>query len=245
MEDEVKVTEMTVEEPVGAPTARQELETLVREILPEEEQTENIEQMAVVALRQYKETNDRLIEKMSDDPRVAQIFADVMNGKNGGASIVRHFGKGLLGAEEGSPEYEEMMAADKAFQDERSEMSKIQSDFDGKAIAWFDALDEYLERNNLDKEKYVPEIEEKVINPSLDLVISDELFARLVKAVDYDQDVEDAFKAGEVEGRNTNIHELKGKLGDGLPKGLTSQAAPVEQPKKRKMNSLLEKALNA
>jgi hypothetical protein len=56
--------------------------------------------------------------------------------------------------------------------------------------------------------------------------------------------VEDAFVAGEVKGRNMNINEMRGKVGDGMPKGLTSQAVPVEQPKRR-MNSLLEKALKA
>jgi hypothetical protein len=84
----------------------------------------------------------------------------------------------------------------------------------------------------------------EVIEPSLNLKVDEKLFARLVKAVDYDKDVEDAFSAGEVKGRNTNIHEMRAKVDDGLPKGLSSQAVmAAEKPKKR--NRILESALRA
>ena len=72
---------------------------------------------------------------------------------------------------------------------------------------------------------------------------SDEVFDRLVKAVDYEKDTEDAYAAGQISGRNMNINEMRMKPTDGMPKGLSSQAAP-ERPK-RKVNSLIEKALNA
>lgn len=68
---------------------------------------------------------------------------------------------------------------------------------------------------------------------------------KLKKGLRYDKDTEDAFAAGEVKGRNTNIHEMRAKVGDGMPKGLTSQGAPTEVKQKRPINSLLAKALNA
>ena len=244
MEDEVKMTEITVEEPVGEPTARQELETLLNEILPEEKRTGDVYQMALDYIREQIAMNDRMVEAISDDPRLAQVFAEVINGGKGSASLVRYFGKDFLMADEDSPEYEEMMAADKAFLEERDNAKKAKEEFDGKAVAWFEALEEYLEKKGLDKEKYLAEIEDLVIVPSVDLVIDEKLFDRLVKAVDYDKDVADSFKAGEVKGRNMNINEMKGKIGDGLPKAFSSQGVPVEQPKRR-MNSLLEKALRA
>ena len=69
--------------------------------------------------------------------------------------------------------------------------------------------------------------------------------AVLKKALDYDKDTEDAFAAGEIQGRNTNINKMRTKASDGLPTGLSSQAAPaVERPKVRR-NSLIADALNA
>lgn len=245
MDEEVKMTEMTVEQPVGEPTARQELETLLNEILPEEKRTGDVEQMALDYIRENIDANNRIAEAIADDPRAAQMFADIASGaRKAGPAIARYFGKNLLTAEEGSPEFDEIVAADEEYWNERENSKKAKEEFDGKAIAWFEALEEYLGKKGLDKEKYMTEIEDLVFVPSVDLVIDEKLFDRLVKAVDYDKDVEDAFEAGEVKGRNMNIHEMKGKIGDGLPKALGSQGAPVEQPK-RKVNSLIAKALQA
>lgn len=236
---------MTVEQPVGEPTARQELETLLNEILPEEKRTGDVEQMALDYIRENIDANNRIAEAIADDPRAAQMFADIASGaRKAGPAIARYFGKNLLTAEEGSPEFDEIVAADEEYWNERENSKKAKEEFDGKAIAWFEALEEYLGKKGLDKEKYMTEIEDLVFVPSVDLVIDEKLFDRLVKAVDYDKDVEDAFEAGEVKGRNMNIHEMKGKIGDGLPKALGSQGAPVEQPK-RKVNSLIAKALQA
>jgi hypothetical protein len=80
--------------------------------------------------------------------------------------------------------------------------------------------------------------------PVLEWEASDETFNKLVKAVDYDKDVDDAFEAGEIKGRNTNIHEMRSKPSDGMPSGLSSQAPVVERPK-RKVNSLIADALKA
>lgn len=240
MEDEVKVTEMTV----GAPTARQELETLLNELLPEEKRTGDVDQMALDWIRGQVDMNERLSEMLGKDPMIAQVFADVVNGQGGVASIVRRLGRGFIDAEEGTPEYEEMMNADKVYNEEREQLRKNQEEFDSKAGAFFTAFREYCEKNNLVYEEYLGKIMEEVMGPVMGWEASDEVFDRLVKAVDYDKDVEDAFEAGEIKGRNTNIHEMRAKPSDGMPKGLTSQAAPVEQPK-RKVNSLIAKALNA
>ena len=82
----------------------------------------------------------------------------------------------------------------------------------------------------------------EILIPLLDGVKDETLPGKLKKSLDYDKDVEDAFVAGEVKGRNMNINEMRGKVGDGLPKAMGSQG--VEQPK-RKVNSLIAKALNA
>ena len=249
MDDEVKITETTVEAPLeptpAEPTAAERLEERLMELMPEEERTGDMAEDALNLINRMVEANDRIAEAIAEDERLAQAFADVAAGtRKPAAAIARYFGKRFSTAEEGTPEYDEVMAADEEYFNEREKMKADREKQAVGASEFFDAFENYLEAQGLDKEKYVDAVFKEVLEPALDLRVDETLFARLVNAVDYNKDVEDAFKAGEVRGRNTNIHEMKGKIGDGLPKAMGSQGVPVEQPK-RKVNSLIAKALQA
>ena len=245
MEEEKIKTEIVMEEPIEAPTSREKLEERLKELLPEEKLSDDVEMTALDFINELVERRERMVEKIAENPRLAQVFADVVSGeRKADAALARYFGKNLFTAEEGTPEYDELMAADEEYMMERGELNRMREEQNTNVAAWFDAFEQYLEKNGLDKDKYLAEVYEVLIKPTFDLTVDEKLFARLVKAVDYDKDVEDAFSAGEVKGRNTNINEMKGKLGDGMPKGVASQGFAEEQPKRR-MNSLLAKALNA
>lgn len=244
MNEEKITTEMTVEEPVGAPTARQELETLLNELLPEEKRTGDVDQMALDYIKELREQNDRMVEAISDDPRTAQVFADVLNGRGGAKSVVRHFGKSFIDVKEGTPEYDEIMAADAEFMAERERGKAFDEENSAKAQAWFAAFTDYCNRMNLNEDVYLVKIWDEFLDRVMEWTIGDEIFDRLVKAVDYDKDVEDAFEAGKIKGRNTNINEMRSKPSDGMPSGLSSQAPVVERPK-RAMNPLIARALEA
>lgn len=245
MEEERKNVEIAVEEPKGEPTSRELLEMRLKELLPEEKQTGDVEKMALDFINELVEMNELMIEKITENPRMAQVFADVVSGKRkADTALVRYFGKGVMTAEEGTPEYDELMAADAEFVKEREHYKQMQEEYDAKAITWFNAFRGYCDRMGLDGQEYEQKIEDLLVAPILEWEATDEVFDRLINAVNYTKDTEDAFAAGEIKGRNTNINEMKAKVGDGIPKGLTSHAAPVEQPK-RKVNSLIAKALNA
>ena len=249
MDEITKITETTVETPLEqAPaelTAAEMLEQRLMELMPEEERTGDMAEDALNLINRMVEERDRMVENISDDPRLAQVFADVVSGnRKPDAALARYFGKNLLTAEEGTPEYDELMAADAEYMNERNEMKTKREQQQASATEFFDAFADYLDKQGLDREKYMDAVFREVLEPALDLKVDETLFARLVNAVDYNKDVEDAFKAGEVKGRNTNIHEMKGKIGDGLPKAMGSQGAPMEQPKK-KINPLIARALQA
>ena len=84
---------------------------------------------------------------------------------------------------------------------------------------------------------------DKVVFPILAGKYTVDVCTALDHALSYEKDVEDAFAAGNIKGRNTNIMRMKEEFGDGLPKGMTSVAPAIEQ--RRKRNSLIDKALNA
>ena len=244
--DEIKeTTEMTVEESVSEPTARQELEALLNERLPEEKRTGDVDQMALDWIREKIAMDDRIIEALSDDPGVAQMFADIANGeRKAGPAIVRYFGKALLDAEEGTPEYDELIAANEEYNNERESAKRTAEEHNAKMLDFLDWLEEQLGEEEGAEGERMRRVYNEILIPLLDGVKDESLPGKLKKSLDYDKDVEDAFAAGEVKGRNMNINEMRSKVGDGMPKGLNSQAAPVEQPK-RKVNSLIAKALNA
>ena len=61
----------------------------------------------------YRQKNDesqeRMTEILSKDPRLAQVLSDMAGGKRGATSaLVRYFGKDILGAEEGSDEWNDL-----------------------------------------------------------------------------------------------------------------------------------------
>lgn len=243
MEEEIVKTYVEAEQPAES-AARQELKALLEEIIPEEKRSDDVEQMALDYIKEQRAKNDKIVEALSEDPRMAQVFVDAMNGEGGSKSLIRHFGKSFLEAEEGSPEYEEIMAADREYQEGRNKMLADQQAYDEKAGAWFAAFSDYCKRMNLNEDVYLVKIEDEFISPVMDWEHSDKIFDRLVKAVDYDKDVEDAFEAGEIKGRNTNINEMRAKPSDGMPKALSSQGVISDKPRVRR-NPLIADALNA
>ena len=242
MED-IKTTEIIVEEPAGN-LDRERLKERLKMALPEEKHSDNVEQMALAYMDEQQEMNDRLVARMAEEPEMADALVAIMNGGKSSTALIRALGKDFFGAKEGTPEYEELMRAHEEFTAERAKMRADSEELDAKLANFFAKLREYCEKHGLDYDDYVNRIMEAYLAPLLDVEATDAVFDRLVKGVDYDKDTEDAFAAGVVKGRNTNIHELRVKPDDGLPKGLTSTATPAERAK-RPINPLIAKALEA
>lgn len=226
------------------PNARQELENLLAEIIPEEQRTGNVEQDALTYIRGLKEMNDKMVEALSENPEFAQAMNDVVNKRrNGPAALARHFGKDFLSLEEGTPEYDEMIKADDEWRSERDAARLAAEEFDKAMEKSQEEINAHCAAKGIDPDAYQERIESEFILPIFSGNIDEALLTKLDKAMDYDKDTEDAFAAGQVKGRNENINKLRVQPTDGLPKGLGSQTT-VQKPKRRG-NSLIEAALNA
>lgn len=227
------------------PDARRELENLLAEIIPEEQRTGNVEQDALTYIREQREMNSKMVEALSENPEFAQAMSDVVNKRsNGPAALARYFGKDFLSLEEGTPEYEEMSAANAEWENERNTARKAAEEFDKAMEKSQEEINAHCAAKGIDPETYQDRIEAEFILPIFSGNIDEALLTKLDKAMDYDKDTEDAFAAGQVKGRNENINKLRVQPTDGLPKGLGSQTTTVQKPKRRG-NSLIEAALNA
>ena len=195
--------------------------------------------------RSNVEQNERLASVLELDPRLAQLLSDVVQGKRSAhASMARYYGKSFLDFEEGTPEYEEMLRMDEERRNEAYEMARNRREYEANLERSRPAIENFCSEHGYEPAEFMDRVWEQLVFPILSGTYTPEVCQALEHAINYEQDVEDAFAAGDIKGRNTNIQRMKGDIGDGLPKGLQS-AAPVDNTKRRKGNSLIEAALKA
>lgn len=195
-------------------------------------------------LEMNREQNERLAAMLERDPRLAQMLVDVIDGKrNAHSAVARYFGRGFMNIDEDSPEYEEMMLADEERKNEVMRLANDRREYEANLEASMPIIESFCQERGYDPSDFMDNIWEKLIFPIMAGKYTGEVCTALDHAITYEKDIEDAFAAGDVKGRNSNIRRMKEDFGDGLPKGLNSVAPDIER--KRPRNSLIEKALNA
>ena len=195
-------------------------------------------------LFQTKKQNELLTEVLDSDPRLAQMLLDMINGKrNASCAVARYFGRSLVELDENSPEYQDMLRADEELQLENARMSNDREEYEANLRESQPVIEAFCRERGYNPSEFMDNVWEKIIFPIMAGKYTGDVCTALDHALTYEKDVEDAFAAGDIKGRNTNIMRMKEEFGDGLPKGMSS-VAPVAAPKRRR-NSLIDKALNA
>lgn len=195
-------------------------------------------------LFQSRKENERLKDVLESDPRLAQLLLDMINGKrNASGAVARYFGRSLMELDENSPEYQEMLQADEERQMEAARLANDREEYESNLRESRPVIEAFCNEHGYDVAEFMDKVWENIVFPIMAGRYTTEVCTALDHALTYEKDVEDAFAAGDIKGRNTNIMRMKGDFGDGLPKGMSS-VAPATEPKRRG-NSLIEKALNA
>lgn len=196
-------------------------------------------------IRRNIEQNEQLASVLESDPRLAQLLSDVVRGKRSAhAAMARYYGKSFLDFEEGSPEYEELLLLDEERRNEAYEMAHNRKEYEKNLENSRPIIENFCREYGYEPAEFMDKVWEQLIFPILSGIYTDEVCQALAHAINYEQDVEDAFEAGNVKGRNTNIRRMQETFGDGLPKGINS-VAPVRNSNPQKRNSLIDSALNA
>ncbi len=190
-----------------------------------------------------KDQRGRLAEALQKDPRLAQVLADVASGKRGAAAaLARYFGKDALMAEEGTEEYDAIIAAEEERKNELDAFDVSKKEYDANIEQSMPVLESWCQAKGVDMEQFMESIWEKVINPIMQGIYSEEMLELLDKGLNYDKDTQDAMAAGEIKGRNTNINKMREDVGDGMPKSMPT-SAPQEENRKR--SSFIQDAMKA
>lgn len=188
---------------------------------------------------QYRQTNDRsreqMAEALSSDPRLAQVMGDIVGKKRGaGASFARYFGKDLLSAEEGTPEWDELQQAEKERQDEIIASTKRAEEYNRNIEASQPVLEKFAKDKKIDIDDFLEKAYDQIIAPIFQGKYSEEVLNMLNNALNYEKDVQDSFDAGQVAGKNQKIDKMmRSNKGDGMPR-LGASAGQAKQPSVKK-----------
>lgn len=245
MEEENKEVEEKKEK-----SKKEMLDELLREEMEgyDPEDVEGSSEMLMNYINAGRDSRGRMAEALNKDPRLAQVFADVAGGKRGAAdAFVRYFGKDFLSAEEGSPEYEAIAAAEKERKEEMDKISARGKEYETNIAESEPKIKAWAESKGYDMDEFLEKVWEKVVNPIVSGIYTEELLDLLDKGMNYDKDTADAMEAGKVAGRNEKIERMREEReGDGMPKNV-GNGTPAESGKKKenKKMSFLEMALKA
>ena len=203
------------------------------------------QRLLIKHLRDNREQNELLAEALGRDPRMAQMLADVVEGKrNAHSAMARYYGRKFMDYDEGTPEYEEMLMADEERCEEVILLAQDRKEYEENLEASEPIISDFCKQRGYDPSDFLEAVWERLVLPILSGTYTAEVCGALDNAINYEQDVEDAFAAGDIKGRNTSIQRMKENFGDGMPSGMTSVAPPVTN-KPRRTNTLIDAALEA
>ncbi len=250
-EKEEPIVETTVaaqtEEPAPSRTKREELNELLSGEISGYDPSDD--ESSAGMLLDYVNGNidqrTKLAEALQEDPRLAQVLADIVGKRRGaGEALARYYGKDLLMAEEGSPEYEAIQKAEEERKNEMQAFEARSKEYDDNLERSMPIVEEWCKEKGYDTNEFLDKVWAMIVSPIMSGNYSRELCDLLDKGMNYDKDTADAMQAGIVKGHNDNINKMKEEIGDGLPKGMSSVPAP-RKPRKAQRSPLIEAALNA
>lgn len=206
---------------------------------------EKTQMLLLEYMRENQEQNEKLAIALERDPRLSQMLADMVDGKrNAHSAMARYFGRRFMDFQEGTPEYEEMLLADEERRNEMMQAANDRREYEENLQQSRPVIEGYCKEQGYDPTEFLELAWERLVLPILSGKYTAEVCRALDYALRYEQDVEDAFAAGDIKGRNTNIQRMRQDFGDGMPKGIASVAPDVAPPKQRR-NTLIEAALEA
>lgn len=215
--------------------------SIIDDFDPEDE--EGSSEKVLSYLIKSKEQKAKLAEALKSDPRLASVLADIVSGKkNAAGALTRYFGKDFLNAEEGTEEYDAIVEAEKERKAEQDKAEASKKEYEANLEKSMPEVEAYCKEKGYNVEDFLNNAWDKILQPIMSGIYTKEVLDVLDKGFNYDKDVKDALVAGEIKGKNENIHKMKAKAGDGMPKMGGSETV-VDKPKKG--NSFINQALQA
>ena len=171
-------------------------------------------------LSDYQEREKAFSDMFTKDPRSASFIQSWRNGDDPVLVLVRSFGTDIKDALDDPERQEEIAAANKDFVERVAKEKELEEQYQQNRAASQTTIEQLQTENNLTDEQ-VDEALLLLVRNATDIVMgkfTPEALDMAMKAINHDQDVALAERAGEVRGKNTKAEErLRKPNGDGMP----------------------------
>ncbi|MEG1539978.1 MAG: hypothetical protein RR383_08560 [Muribaculaceae bacterium] len=186
-------------------------------------------------IKTFQEQNDKLIDAFTKDPKVGELFSQLVDGGDVLGSLIDVYGNDIKEAIN-SPEYidkiKEKVAVAQAIELEQNTNAE-------KYMAGLDSFMGDKGMSDEEKDSFMQSISDLADNIFL-FKFTPEVMEQLYKGLKYEEDIAEAETAGEVRGRNEKIELQKKDLSDGVPQ-LESTVGGKSSPKYSDPQSIWER----
>lgn len=165
----------------------------------------------------YKEDEEKLSNLFGSDPRSARFLASWSQGGDPMVMLVKEFGKDILEGLGDPEKVDAIAAANKEYVDRVAKDKQYEEEYNKNIEETLKGFKELQEEKGYTDEEIDAASKHfiKVAADAIRGIVSKESLEMAMKALNYDADVEDAARRGEVKGRNAKIEEKLRKMGGG------------------------------
>lgn len=172
---------------------------------------------------QNEKVNKKLVDALENNPEFAQMTKEVLAGVPVHIAIARNIDMEAMAPNEGDDDYGDYQKAIEDNKKTRAEKEKYLKDMDDNIKMSAKQVDEFAKENKLtddETENFLKDVDQ-LVSDMVKGKVTKEALSTFYKGMKRDDDVKDAKKAGEIEGKNAKIEAVKEKedaaKGDGLP----------------------------
>lgn len=190
-------------------------------------------------LGKYQESNQKLSELFSKNPRFAAMMSDMLKGTDASVAFVKYFGKEAL---EASGDEEKLKLITEANQEylnqvaESEKLRKTQEENLQKSEEDISSFQQEKELNDEDYGKFIDSVYH-VIEDGLEGRLTKEFLQIFWQGLNYETDIQSALKTGEIEGKNQKIElENRTQKGDNVPNLSSSNLSKKSEKKPLPLN---------
>lgn len=224
-----KINEATGQ-PEATETSRQKFLARMKERMGEERNWEDEEERYKAYMEhddereenigKYQESNRKLAEIFTKNPRFAAMMRDVLQGDDASVAFVRYFGRDALDAAGDEEKMQVITTANQEYLNrvaESEKLRKTQEENLGKSEEDMTLFQTEKGLNDEDFAKFIDAVY-NVLEQGLEGLIKKDFLEIFWKGLNYDTDLKDAAEAGRTQGRNEKIKlENRAQKGDNVP----------------------------
>lgn len=186
-------------------------------------------------MQDYEKNSSAMVDMFYKNPRVAAFFNACRDGEDPIAFLMENYGDDFREALESEEGKEKFSEKHQAWLDRVASEKKLEEESQQNLDATISTLDQFQQEKGLSDEQ-ATEVFDKVHQVVLDgikNIITRETFEMAYKALNYDGDVAEAGRVGEIKGRNAKIEDKlrKKEMPAEVPPTLGSTASGSTEPK--------------